>query len=281
MSIMTRQEFLDIRSFIEEHCGICLGDEKEYLVESRLTVLMATNGCKSIGELHKKAVSEKASGLRDKILDAMTTNETLWFRDGYPFKLLAEEFLPELHEEFKSGKRIFANIWSCACSTGQEPYSIAMTILDYQKKHPDFPVEKIKITATDISDPILLLARSGRYDKFTMSRGMDEAHLSQYFDGDEKIWTIKDSVRNLVQFKRLNILDKFDDVPTMDIVFCRNVAIYFSSKTKSQMFEKIAQKLSSFGILIVGGAESLTGITESFSNKIKPIGLYYKKRVPL
>jgi len=277
MSQITINEYQLIRDYIEKNCGIKLGDNKEYLVESRLTILMATNGCTTFGQFYKKATEDTSHKLRDKILNAMTTNETLWFRDNYPFDILKTELLPKYCTEFISGQREKLNIWSCGCSSGQEPYSMAMCLLEFAAKNRDFPLEKVNILATDLSDPVLLLALSGRYDEFTMNRGLPIEIRNQFFTKIGNIWEIHDKIKRMVSFKKLNLLDSFGLYPFFDIIFCRNVAIYFSNKLKTEIFEKFYKQTEANGYLFLGGSESLEMYMESYSSIQYERGRYYQK----
>ena len=226
-------EFQLMRDYIEKSCGIHLTDDKMYLVCTRLTTLMVERGCNSFADLYHKAVADNTHELRDKIVEAMTTHETFWFRDTSPFVIMDEVILRELAEEIKLGKRTKIKIWSAACSTGQEPYSVAMTVLELARKHNSLKPEHVEITATDISSTVLYLATAGRYNSLAMSRGLDKDYENRYFEPDGKVWAIKNDVKKMVSYKKLNLQESFYNLEKQDIVFCRNVLIYFSDEFKT------------------------------------------------
>ncbi|MBD3346537.1 MAG: chemotaxis protein [Chitinivibrionales bacterium] len=269
-------EFRLMRDYIEQQCGIHVGDEKMYLVETRLTTLMAEQGCSDFRELHRKALSDSSNKLRDKIVDAMTTNETLWFRDSAPFTIL-RSVLKEMAEDLNAGKRREIRIWCAACSTGQEPYSIAMLAKELERQNSKFPPATVKILATDISPTALFLAMSGRYDSFAISRGLSEEYKSRYFSFDGKVWTIDNKIKSMVTFKKLNLQDRFDNLGKQDIVFCRNVLIYFSDDFKRDILQKIHDMLSPGGLLFVGASESLMNYSKGYRMIREGRGIYYRK----
>ncbi len=272
---ITDSEFKLIRDFIEESCGISVGNEKSYLIESRLAGLLRDSGSNSFSEFYKKASEDRTSGLRDKIVDAMTTNETLWFRDKSPFRIFEEIILPKVAEEFKAGKRNSYRIWSAACSTGQEPYSLIMTALEYAAKNPSFPVNKIEIIATDISPSALFLAMAGRYDQLSISRGLPQEMKDKYFSQKGKIWILNDKVKQMVKFKKFNLQESFMSLGRFDLVLCRNVAIYFSDSFKKELFRKIAGILNPNSYFLLGASESLGGYNTDFEMKTLERSIYY------
>ena len=188
-------EFQLMRDYIEKSCGIHLTDDKQYLVCTRLTTLMVESGCNSFAGLYHKAVADNTNVLRNKIVEAMTTHETFWFRDTSPFVILDEVILRELAEEIKLGRRSKIKIWSAACSTGQEPYSVAMTVLELARKYNSLKPEHVEIIATDISSTVLYLATAGRYNSLAMSRGLAKDYENRYFEPDGKVWAIKNDVK--------------------------------------------------------------------------------------
>lgn len=268
-------EFKLIRDFIEESCGISVGNEKSYLIESRLAGLLRDSGSTTFNDFYKKASQDRTSGLRDKIVDAMTTNETLWFRDKNPFRIFEEVVLPKVAKEFASGKRQKFRIWSAACSTGQEPYSLIMTAMEYAAKNPAFPLNKIEIIATDISPSALFLAMAGRYDQLSISRGLPPQMKDKYFTQKGKIWTLDDKVKRMVKFKKFNLQESFLSLGKFDMVLCRNVAIYFSDTFKKELFKKIAGTLKSGDFFLLGASESLGGYSTDYSMKTLDRSIYY------
>lgn len=272
----TKEEFNLIREFIEASCGISLGDHKEYLLENRLAKLLIESGCKSYKEFYLKAKNEPQSGLRDQIVDAMTTNETMWFRDSYPYDILKQRIFPQFNQEALKGKRQNIRIWSAACSTGQEPYSTAMTLLDFAKCEREYKQIRIEITATDISPSAIFLATSGTYDDFAMERGLSAAYKNQYFEKKGRFWSVKEGLKKHVQFKIFNLQDNFLSLGRFDVIFCRNVAIYFSSELKKELFTKIANSLNPGGYFFLGGSESITGFSNNFEMLKHGHGVYYR-----
>jgi chemotaxis protein methyltransferase CheR len=269
-------EFKQLREFIEKSCGIALGDEKAYLVENRLVGLLADAGCASFGELYKKAVSEPKLGLRDKIVDAMTTNETSWFRDKYPFDIFETTVLKKMTQEIMSGIRKKIRIWCAAGSTGQEPYSLAITLSEFSRKVSSQPLQCTEIIATDISPSVLFLAIAGRYDQISMSRGMPPELRDRYFTKSGKVWVLSEEIRKIVSFKKLNLQDDFSLLGKFDIVFCRNVLIYFSDSFKRRLFDKFADILNPGGIFFLGASESAGNYSNRFSMITENKHLYYR-----
>lgn len=274
--MISPEEFLLIRDYIEKHCGIHLTNDKVYLVETRLTTLMIEQGCKSFGELYNKAVTDKTYSLRDKIIEAITTNETFWFRDLHPFGILNEVLFNKFAEEIVSGNRTKIKVWCCACSTGQEPYSIAMTFLDLLRKNPSLSAEHIEIVATDISSTVLFLGKLGRYDSLAITRGLAEDFKERYFEKGEKVWTIKDKVKQMVTFRKLNLQENFSLIGRQDIIFCRNILIYFSIDFKQNILKRIATLLRPDGYLFLGASESIIMYTDEYEMMRHAMGLYYQ-----
>jgi chemotaxis protein methyltransferase CheR len=269
-------EFLLLRDFIEKNCGIYLDESKTYLIETRLTTLMAENGCKTYSDFYYKAKNDTSNTLRDKIIDAMTTNETLWFRDASPFVLLQKHLFPIYSKEIISGKRQKIRIWSSACSTGQEPYSIAIAILDYCKTQTSVKPEHFEIIASDISQSVLFLAKLGRYDQHVISRGLAEDIRNRYFKFDGKVWVLDESIKQMVNFRKLNLQEDFNFIGKTDILFCRNVLIYFSENFKKDLLKRFNQLLQPSGHLIVGSSESITNYSIDYKMLTYDKTLYYQ-----
>lgn len=276
MNKIETNEFYLLRDFIEQHCGIHLDENKTYLIESRLTTLMAENGCKSYGEFYHKAKNDHTNTLREKIIDAMTTNETLWFRDGSPFITLQKYFLPYFSKEIASGKKNKIRIWSAASSTGQEPYSIAMSILDYSRVQTTLKPGHFELIATDISPTVLFIAKTGRYDSHIMSRGLSDEYRNRYFKPEGKVWKINDNVKDMVTFKKLNLQEDFSFLGKMDLIFCRNVLIYFSEELKNTILKRFAELLCPSGFLFVGSSESITNYSNEYTLHNYEKFLYYQ-----
>ncbi len=278
-SSISTVEFKLLRDYIEEHCGIALGDEKAYLIETRLAKLMVASGCEDFGAFYQRIKQDPTAQLRDKIVDAMTTNETLWFRDQHPYVILKEKLLPEMAALLQDNRRFRIRIWSGASSTGQEPYSIAMTIQEFCRVNKQIRPDQFEILATDISPSALFIANAGRYDQIAMSRGMPEDIKARYFKQDGHVWILDDSIRNMVTFKRFNLQDSLAPLGKFDIVFLRYVAIYFSNRLKQTIFANIARATAPSGYLIIGAVESLRGFCDDFEALSYQSGAYYKCRL--
>ena len=274
--MITIEEFRLIRDYVEKHCGIHLSDDKVYLVETRLTTMMFEQGCRTFGELYNRAVLDKTHALRDKIIEAITTNETFWFRDLHPFSILTEVLFKQYADEIAAGKRSRIRFWCCACSTGQEPYSIAMTFLEYARRNPRLKPEHIEILATDISSTVLFLGKLGRYDSLAITRGLADEMRDRYFVQDNKIWTIRDEVKKMVKFQKLNLQESFNHLGKQDIIFCRNILIYFSLEFKQDILKRIAALLRPSGYLFLGASESIIMYTQEYEMQRHTMGLYYQ-----
>ncbi|WP_318403903.1 CheR family methyltransferase [Photobacterium leiognathi] len=265
------QEYREFCRFLETQCGIVLGDSKQYLVRSRLSPLVNRFSLSSLSELLQNVIAGRNRELRIAAVDAMTTNETLWFRDGYPFTVLAEKILPELAANKRPIK-----IWSAASSSGQEPYSMAMTVLETQAKRPGF-LPSIQITATDISQTMLETCRAGVYDNLALSRGLSPERRRMFFEdnGDGKM-KVNAKVKQMVNFRPQNLKDSYALLGKFDVIFCRNVLIYFSPEMKSKVLNQLAASLNPGGYLFLGASESLTGLTEQFEMIRCNPGIIYK-----
>lgn len=253
-------EFKEFCSFLKDSAGIDLAENKQYLVTTRIRRTLAEFEIESFGELVKrvKQISEKQ--LRQRVIDAMTTNETFWFRDTYPFDYLKTHIFPE----FSKGASSSARIWSAACSSGQEPYSISM-IADEYKRSGLGSRFKVDILATDLSSKVLEQAKSGEYDQLSISRGMSEQRLKRFFSSSsDKRWRIRPEIQECVQFRPINLKDSYAILGKFDIVFCRNVLIYFSAELKEDILRRIHASMKPGGHLFLGSSESLGGAAELF-----------------
>lgn len=266
------QEYRDFSRFLESQCGIVLGDSKQYLVRSRLSPLVSKFSLASLSDLLRDVVSGRNRELRVAAVDAMTTNETLWFRDTYPFAVLAEKLLPEMAANNKRSVKI----WSAASSSGQEPYSMAMTALETQQRKPGM-ISSVAITATDISASMLDMCRAGIYDNLALGRGLSPERRRTFFEdaGDGRM-KVKDNVKRLVNFRPQNLMENYTLLGKFDIIFCRNVLIYFSPDMKSQVLNQMAGCLNPGGYLLLGASESLTGLTDKFEMVRCNPGIIYK-----
>lgn len=273
MRALSDDIYKQFSDFLEVQCGIVLGANKQYLVKSRLIPLMTQFSIEKLSDLIQQSMSYKNRELRTAVIDAMTTNETLWFRDKYPFELLAKKIYPEILEKKKSIK-----LWSAASSSGQEAYSIAMTSLEYQKQKSVLGMN-VQIIGTDISNTMLEQCKNGTYDTLALSRGLADDRKRLFFnsvnDGSGKM-QIKPEVKKLTSFRNFNLLDSYAGLGKFDIIFCRNVLIYFSSDVKSRILNQFADSLNPGGYLILGASESLTGLTDKFDMVRCNPGIVYK-----
>jgi chemotaxis protein methyltransferase CheR len=259
--------------FLEQQCGIVLGTNKQYLVKSRLSPLMARFEIESITDLVNKTMRQSERQLRAAVIDAMTTNETLWFRDIYPYELLKDKLLPELDK----GKPL--KIWSAASSSGQEPYSIAMTIQEYKNQVSVNSRSMFSIVGTDISNTMLDICKNGEYDALALSRGLSAERKTKFFtDSGHGMMKINAEVQRVVNFRHLNLLDSYNLLGKFDIIFCRNVLIYFSADIKSQIINKFAQQLNPNGYLVLGASESMSGLSDAFNMIRCNPGIIYQKK---
>ena len=256
MSELTPEGIDAVCNLVDDLCGICWDESKAYLIESRLASIVEETGCDNYQDFARKVRAELVPGLKEKVVDAVTTNETLWFRDSSPFDALQHKVIPEMIDE--KSNTIFPRrlrIWSAACSTGQEPYSIAMTIADLL---PDFEEYDIQILGTDISPSAVEQAKNATYGELEMSRGMDAMRLSRHFDKIGAQWQVKERIRSRCNFKQMNLHDPFTAMGPFDVIFCRNVAIYFTEEDQKALFNKLADLLTPNGWLFPGSAESLS-----------------------
>ncbi|MCP4340265.1 MAG: protein-glutamate O-methyltransferase CheR [Desulfobulbaceae bacterium] len=266
-----------ISQYIQAITGIYLDQSKSYLFETRLSSIAETHGCKSYQELHNKARQDPSKKIEKEIIDAITTNETLFFRDKSPFELLQHKILPEIIDarSAKPSLKTKIKIWSAASSTGQELYSIAIVINELLKGSSDY---SFTLSGTDISDAAVAQASYGKYNRFEIERGLDRKYLQKYFTLFGDSWKIKDEIRAMANFRKLNLLEPFTNLGKFDIIFCRNVAIYFTLADRKKLFNKLADSLSDDGYLVIGSTESLTGVCSRFVPKRHLRSIFYKKK---
>lgn len=276
---MSESQFSDYNyrlfsQFLESASGIVLGENKQYLVKSRLTSHVKIQGVANLDQLIEKIVVKKDRQAQLAAIEAMTTNETLWFRDSYPFSLLENSILTKYEQRSSPLK-----IWSAACSSGQEAYSIAMTIQNFQKKRSGALRAGAQILGTDISEEMLQKCRLAEYDQLAISRGLPDNFRLEYFEAaDNGRLRVKAQLKAMASFRQFNLLDSFSSLGRFDIIFCRNVLIYFSPDVKRQILQKIAACLQDDGILFVGASESISDLVDQFSMVRCNPGLYYIKK---
>jgi len=278
MSLDNQQsEYQLFRAFLQDSCGILLGDNKAYLVNSRLKPVLSQYELKNMEQLIAQLNLSSSQKLREHVIDAMTTNETLWFRDGYPFDILKNRILTEFCEGKGSSS---IKIWSAACSTGQEPYSIAMAVKEFLAARSGRVKLDIKVTATDIASTVLDNAKNGRYQLLALGRGLSDNRLQKFFSKkSDDSWEIQQEIKNMVEFKPINLLNSYQSIgSSLDIIFCRNVLIYFSPELKKQILIKMHKLLKKGGYLFLGASESLTGLSDYFEILQCRPGIIYRAK---
>lgn len=256
---VTRTDFEYVRALIHERAGIVLEEGKEYLVESRLSPLAQKEGYDSLSDYLGRLQRDVFSGSHRKLVHAMTTNETLFFRDIRPFELLRTRILPELLEARAAERHI--NFWSAACSTGQEPYTIAMLLREY---FPQLQGWNVRIIASDLSSDVLARAIQGCYSQLEVNRGLPAKFLVNYFTRQGDHWQIRDDIRRMIEFREMNLTEAWSFLPKIDVIFLRNVLIYFNQETKRKILRKVAPLLPPTGCLFLGSAETTMNIADEF-----------------
>ena len=236
-----------------------LGDNKHYLVMSRLGRLLTEEKIPDLGELVRRLKSASGRRLREQVIEAMTTNETFWFRDTFPFDILKEVIFPDLAA--RRARKV--RIWSAACSSGQEPYSISMTVQEYLAANPG-RLGEVEIVATDISPAILEEAKTARYDALAVARGLSEERRARFFVPFGRDWKVKPEITGRVKFSPLNLLQSYTLLGRFDVIFCRNVLIYFSTESKRDILARMARALNPGGYLFLGSSESITQYSDEF-----------------
>jgi chemotaxis protein methyltransferase CheR len=269
-------DFNQFRRFLEEASGISLGDNKQYLVTNRMRKLMDDYSIADFSGLVNTIKTGSNRKLIDAVIDAMTTNETFWFRDVYPYEYLKNVLFPQIinHSNKNLGP---VRVWSAACSSGQEPYSISMTVEEYRQRQMGSLARPVQIVATDLSASVLEQARKGEYDKLSVARGLSNERLEHFFNKTaEGSWLVKAPLRENVEFRPINLMDSYSGLGKFDIVFCRNVLIYFNADLKRQILQRIRATLKPQGILFLGSSESLAGASDLFEMVRCDPGIVYK-----
>jgi chemotaxis protein methyltransferase CheR len=271
---ITAEEMPVWSRYIKEICGIHLDESKGYLVETRLGFLLPEAGASTFSELFYKVRSDASSKLRSKIIEAITTNETSFFRDTSPFELLRHKLIPDLIDRRNgNGGRIPIRIWSAACSTGQEAYSTAIMLKELLG---DLSRYDIRILGTDISNKVVAQASYGEYSRLELERGLPPETLARHFMVSGDRWKVRDEIRSLATFRTMNLLEPFSFPSPFDIIFCRNVAIYFTEADKIRLFRNLARYLARDGGLIIGSTESISGLCPELEPKRYMRSVFYQ-----
>ena len=266
------EEYQAFQSFLENACGIVLGENKHYLVNSRLSKLMRQEEIASLSELVSKV--QKGVGtnpLKNKVIEAMTTNETLWFRDGFPFEVLPEHVFADFKEKKKSPVKIL----SAACSSGQEPYSISIICDEFIKKNFGANMQ-FQIVGVDIDTAILNNAREAKYEQMALVRGLSEERKQRHFSQQGDYWQVNMDIRSRVSFREQNLMQSYASLGKFDVIFCRNVLIYFSADLKRDILTRLAGALNPGGYLFLGASESIVQYSDAFNMVRTPKGVVYQ-----
>lgn len=269
---MNPMEFDYIARVLKDRSGLDLSKDKTYLLESRLGPIARRRGFADLPSMIREMKMSGKEDLLKEVTDAMTTNESFFFRDKTPFDLFTNIILPSLMKSRASTKKI--RIWCAAASTGQEPYSLAMIL---REKAAQLAGWRFEIIGTDICDDVLDRAREGVYSQFEVQRGLPIQMLVKNFDKKGERWQIKPELRSMVQYKNFNLLDSFAGMGQCDVVFCRNVLIYFDQPTKTDVLNRLSRVVPNDGFLLLGAAETIFGLTDAFRSSTANRSLYLPK----
>lgn len=273
---ITREEMPIWSRYIQEICGIYLDDSKGYLLETRLSRVLSEAGASSFSDLFQKARNDASNHLRRNIIEAITTNETSFFRDTSPFDLLRNKLIPDLIDRRnRAGARTPIRIWSAACSTGQEAYSTAIILKELLG---DLSRYDIRILGTDISNKVVAQASYAEYSRLQLERGLPPDTLARHFVVSGERWRVRDEIRALATFRTMNLLEPFTFPAPFDIIFCRNVAIYFTETDKIRLFRSLLRYLAKDGCLIIGSTESISGLCPEVEPKRYQRAVFYQRK---
>lgn len=272
-------EVMAVDAYIARECGILLGQEKSYILEAKLTKLLASYPKETFQSLCNRIASGYDKMLTDRLIDEITTNETFWFRDKALWQNIDERLIPSFIHALKSGEKQTIRIWSAACSYGQEPYSVAMAIDNYLKRHGIDKVanNQFEIVASDVSQTALAAARSGLYDSIAISRGMPEAYKDRYFTERGRMWMVDPEIQKMVRFETCNLIHPGVRFGQFDLILLRNVLIYFSEKHREQVYQSMHMSLADNGTLFIGSSELMDDSRKYFVREQYADGVYYKK----
>jgi len=270
---MVSKESVDfLITLLRKESGLVLDDSKIYLIEARLEPIASEAGLASIDDVCRYLRLHPTCALLQKVVDAMATNETSFFRDMIPFNIVQNILLPDLLKSNQKRRRI--RIWSAACATGQEPYSLAMLLNNIE---PMLAGWDVRILATDLVERVLERARAGVYTQYEIQRGLPAQYMTRYFDQIGSGWKVRPEIKRWIEFKRFNLLTNFSMLGQFDIIFCRNILIYFDSASKKKVLDRMAASLAPNGALFLGGGETPLGITDRLIRIEADRGIYYRR----
>jgi len=269
---MTPEDIEHLAATLKTRSGLILGSDKTYLIESRLSPVARREGFANVSALLSALRTKRDEKLMAAVTDAMTTNETFFFRDKIPFDQFKSDILPALAKTRINGD---IKVWCAACSTGQEPYSLAMLMDEMRMLYPRLNLD---ILATDISERCLEKAQAGLYTQFEVQRGLPITMMVKHFEKVDEMWRISPKLRSSIRFKKMNLLDDLRLIGRQDVIYCRNVLIYFDLETKKRVLEQMATLLADDGCLFLGAAETVLGITDVFKPMPGMRGLYVKNQ---
>ena len=271
---LTEDQYAYIRGLVNQRASVVLDEGTNYLIDSRLMGMGRDRGFSTLAELASELMSKPESSLHRDVVERLLTGETSWFRDHHPFEILREEVIPKLMKARQSVQAL--NIWCGACSTGQEPYSIAMLLSEH---FPILSSWRVRLVATDVSHRMLERTRKAEYSQLEINRGLPAPMLVKYFDQDGGNWTLRNSVRNMVEVAELNLVKSWDVLPqSIDLIFLRNVLIYFDIPVKKRILASVRRHLAPDGCLFLGGAETTFNIDDDFERPPTRTGGWYQLR---
>lgn len=256
---LSSADFQFVSTLVRQRSAIVLEPEKSYLLEARLTPLARAEGFASLDALVAQMRAQPFNGLHRKVVEAMTTNETSFFRDLHPFDALRKVVLPEVLKQRQASRTL--NVWCAACSSGQEPYTVMMTLLEH---FPQLATWQVRLLGTDLSSEMVGRSRTGRYGQIEVNRGLPANLLVKYFEKKGIEWQVKPDVQRYCEFKEMNLIEPWGPLPQMDVVFLRNVLIYFDVETKRQILGNVRKVLQPWGYLFLGGAETTINLGDTF-----------------
>jgi chemotaxis protein methyltransferase CheR len=279
---LTQAAFDDLRRAIHRLCGIVLTDDKEYLIRHRLEPVVRRCGCRSFDEFRAKLMGGEAARLQEAIIEAITTRETAFFRDGHPFDSLHQQILPDLVRNRRNEANLTRRpirIWCAGAATGQEPYSLAISIheLASTSRSDGLKPEDFAILATDVSAEALTAAKTGAYQRQQIERGLTANQIHKYFEHCGDRWVVRPMLRKLVEFRRVNLILPFSSLGVFEVILCRNVLIYFDEATRRKICDQFHAMLADGGWLLLGSAENLYGVSEQFTSVRFADTLLYRK----